>query len=274
MRAAGAWVRSSRRTARGGAGPGPPLAPAAGAGRSPRPRRSDSPAPPAAAAVRRAAAPRASSRCERRLAGAVFARERDSRGAAAAGADPGRATAPRRAQRQRVRRDAAGAAGCTPTVAAAVPRTALADAATAAAQGRLHRLHARDRDRLDAAGHDDLHHGHRHLQRRWHGRAARARHQARRRDARRRCSRVRRACSCCGPRRARRPVSSCRSPRPGTDELGRAGLTGEVNRHFWERFGAAILISVIDGAVQAAVQSASRGERHGDLCAVGLPGRA
>lgn len=42
---------------------------------------------------------------------------------------------------------------------------------------------------------------------------------------------------------------------PGTDELGRAGLPGEVNRHFWERFGAAILISVIDGAVQAATQS-------------------
>ena len=43
----------------------------------------------------------------------------------------------------------------------------------------------------------------------------------------------------------------------GTDELGRAGLPGEVNRHFWERFGAAILVSVIDGAVQAAVQQSS-----------------
>ncbi len=42
---------------------------------------------------------------------------------------------------------------------------------------------------------------------------------------------------------------------PGTDELGRAGLPGRVNRHFFERFGAAILVSVIDGAVQAAVQS-------------------
>ena len=30
-----------------------------------------------------------------------------------------------------------------------------------------------------------------------------------------------------------------------------------MNRHFWERFGAAILISVINGAVQAGVQSAS-----------------
>lgn len=42
---------------------------------------------------------------------------------------------------------------------------------------------------------------------------------------------------------------------PGADELGRSGLPGEVNRHFWQRFGAAILVSVIDGAVQAAAQS-------------------
>jgi type IV secretion system protein VirB10 len=46
---------------------------------------------------------------------------------------------------------------------------------------------------------------------------------------------------------------------PGADELGRSGLPGEVNRHFWQRFGAAILISTIDGAVQAGVQSAGRG---------------
>jgi type IV secretion system protein VirB10 len=45
---------------------------------------------------------------------------------------------------------------------------------------------------------------------------------------------------------------------PGADELGRAGLPGTVDRHFWERFGAAMLVSVIDGAIQAAVQS-SRG---------------
>ena len=46
---------------------------------------------------------------------------------------------------------------------------------------------------------------------------------------------------------------------PGTDELGRSGLPGDVNHHFWERFGAAMLISVIDGAVQATVQSSNRG---------------
>jgi type IV secretion system protein VirB10 len=44
---------------------------------------------------------------------------------------------------------------------------------------------------------------------------------------------------------------------PGTDELGRSGLPGEVQHHFWERFGAALLISLVDGAVQAGVQSAN-----------------
>jgi len=46
---------------------------------------------------------------------------------------------------------------------------------------------------------------------------------------------------------------------PGADELGRSGLRGTVSRHFWERFGAAILISTIDGAVQSAVHGANRG---------------
>jgi type IV secretion system protein VirB10 len=46
---------------------------------------------------------------------------------------------------------------------------------------------------------------------------------------------------------------------PGADELGRAGLPGEVNTHFWARFGAAMLVSVIDGAVEAGVQSTRSG---------------
>ena len=46
---------------------------------------------------------------------------------------------------------------------------------------------------------------------------------------------------------------------PGTDELGRSGLASEVNRHFWQRFGAAMLISVIDGTLQGAVASRGSG---------------
>jgi len=46
---------------------------------------------------------------------------------------------------------------------------------------------------------------------------------------------------------------------PGADELGRSGLPGAVNNHFWKRFGAAMLVSVIDGAVESAVQSARGG---------------
>ncbi|MGA2562425.1 MAG: type IV secretion system protein VirB10 [Steroidobacteraceae bacterium] len=46
---------------------------------------------------------------------------------------------------------------------------------------------------------------------------------------------------------------------PGADQLGRSGLPGSVARHFWERFGAALVISTIDGAVQAGVQASSRG---------------
>lgn len=55
---------------------------------------------------------------------------------------------------------------------------------------------------------------------------------------------------------------------PGTDELGRSGLPGQVERHFWERFGAALLVSLVDGAVQGGIQSAS----HGNSAVIYTPG--
>jgi type IV secretion system protein VirB10 len=39
---------------------------------------------------------------------------------------------------------------------------------------------------------------------------------------------------------------------PGTDELGRAGLSGSIDWHWWQRFGAAMLVTIVDGAVMAA----------------------
>lgn len=44
---------------------------------------------------------------------------------------------------------------------------------------------------------------------------------------------------------------------PGTDELGRSGLSGSIDWHWWQRFGAAILVTVIDGAVQTVADRSS-----------------
>lgn len=46
---------------------------------------------------------------------------------------------------------------------------------------------------------------------------------------------------------------------PAVDELGRGGLNGKVNRHFLQRFGSAILLSVLTGGINAASASVSRG---------------
>lgn len=45
---------------------------------------------------------------------------------------------------------------------------------------------------------------------------------------------------------------------PATDELGQSGIEVTVNNHWWQRFGSAILLSVIQGGLDAGVQSASR----------------
>ncbi|MEX0646071.1 MAG: type IV secretion system protein VirB10 [Parvularculaceae bacterium] len=42
---------------------------------------------------------------------------------------------------------------------------------------------------------------------------------------------------------------------PATDTLGRSGLSGKVDRHFVQRFGSAILLSVIGAGLDAAVDN-------------------
>lgn len=48
---------------------------------------------------------------------------------------------------------------------------------------------------------------------------------------------------------------------PASDSLGLSGVGGSINRHFWERFGAALLISVVEdlGEIQAAKESSGGG---------------
>lgn len=41
---------------------------------------------------------------------------------------------------------------------------------------------------------------------------------------------------------------------PGTDPLGRAGLSGEVDTHFFQIFGAAVLLSVLDAGLDIGVE--------------------
>src|SRR6516165_5766438 len=44
---------------------------------------------------------------------------------------------------------------------------------------------------------------------------------------------------------------------PGTDQLGRGGLAGAVNNHFWDRFGGALMLTLVQGALQAGTVAAA-----------------
>lgn len=45
---------------------------------------------------------------------------------------------------------------------------------------------------------------------------------------------------------------------PATDPLGRSGMDGRVDRHFWQRFGGALLLTTVDGAISAGVAAAAK----------------
>jgi type IV secretion system protein VirB10 len=45
---------------------------------------------------------------------------------------------------------------------------------------------------------------------------------------------------------------------PASDALGRAGFGGAIDTHFWDRFGAAVLLSIVDDAATTLVD---RGDR-------------
>ncbi|HEY2355950.1 MAG TPA: type IV secretion system protein VirB10 [Phenylobacterium sp.] len=55
---------------------------------------------------------------------------------------------------------------------------------------------------------------------------------------------------------------------PASDALGRAGFDGDIDRHFWERFGGALLLSIVDDGA-AAVAS-----KNGALETLRLPSDA
>ncbi|MDU9042797.1 type IV secretion system protein VirB10 [Pseudomonas corrugata] len=44
---------------------------------------------------------------------------------------------------------------------------------------------------------------------------------------------------------------------PGTNRLGSAGVPGQVNSHFWERYGPALMLSVLSDGGSALIQSAA-----------------
>lgn len=55
---------------------------------------------------------------------------------------------------------------------------------------------------------------------------------------------------------------------PATDSLGRSGLDGKLNRHFFERFGSALLVSVVDDLAEYQV-ARRQAEAGGDTLVLG-----
>jgi type IV secretion system protein VirB10 len=50
---------------------------------------------------------------------------------------------------------------------------------------------------------------------------------------------------------------------PGTDELGRGGLPGAIDNHFWDRFGGALMLTLVQGGLDAAtIEAAGNGSSN------------
>ena len=58
---------------------------------------------------------------------------------------------------------------------------------------------------------------------------------------------------------------------PGADELGRSGLPGAVDNHFWERFGGALMLTLVQGGLDAAtIEAAGQGGTNSTSQQAGL----
>ncbi len=56
---------------------------------------------------------------------------------------------------------------------------------------------------------------------------------------------------------------------PGTDPLGGAGLPGYIDTHFWERFGSALMLSLITTAEQGLISSLNNGSNGNNQYNIG-----
>lgn len=57
---------------------------------------------------------------------------------------------------------------------------------------------------------------------------------------------------------------------PGADELGRAGLPGEVDNHWWQRFGGALMLTLVQGSLNAGTALAANSGSGSNQAASGF----
>ena len=186
---------------------------------------------------------------ERQLSGAVFA----SQSAAASAVAEVRACRRRRVPRSHrppVRIRASWRRCCGPSVAHAVRAEVLPAQRLLLPKGAFIDCTLETAIDSTLAGDDHVRDGDGCLRRRRQRRSAGARHQAHRRDSRPGAA----GSGSCFRALDRGAHAGRRRRAARFARRGRAGprrASGEVNRHFWERFGAAMLVSIIDGAVEA-----------------------